>query len=575
MNNTSILDILVTQGNLTAEQKEQVVELANSNALTIENALKQKAFVSDEDIAQAKAMLFDMQYQDLAEIDLTTEALHVIPEDIANNYRLVCFAIDEKEIFIGLTNPQNLKALEAVEFLAKENGYKPRYYIVSNTALDTALKKYKALGEEVEEVLQVAEERFKEDVLDTDIQPLGEAVKKAPVSKIVNSVLKDAIDAHASDIHIEPAEDGTRVRYRVDGILKTTLTLPSYIHSSVVSRIKVLANLKLDETRKPQDGRIKMTIGKSKVDMRVSVLPMVDAEKVVMRVLDTTGKILKLSDLGFRQQFVEIFDEVVSKPHGLFLVTGPTGAGKSTTLYSTLGLLNQEGVNVSTLEDPVEKFIKGVNQSQVNPEVGYTFAAGLRALLRQDPDVIMVGEIRDGETAELAVHAALTGHVVFSTLHTNDAIGAIPRLIDMGVEPFLIVSTVEMIQAQRLVRTICDACKKSVELPPKLQKVVKDDLAEINPKYLPEGFEIPETISTYESEGCPECNGQAYKGRTTIAEVIVMTEELAEAITHGNEMSNIHDALKKQGVLTMRQDGILKALEGVTTIQEVLRVMQE
>lgn len=575
MNNTSILDILMTQGHITAEQKQQIIEFADASNIPIENALIQKAFAGDEDIAQAKAVLFDMEYQDLAEIDITTEALHIIPEDIAYNYRLVCFAVDEKEIFIGLTNPQNLKALEAIEFLAKENSFKPRYYIVSNAALDAALKKYKALGEEVEEVLQVAEERFKEDVLDTDIQPLGEAVKKAPVSKIVNSVLKDAIDAHASDIHIEPTEDGTRVRYRVDGILKSMITLPSYIHSSVVSRIKVLANLKLDETRKPQDGRIKMTIGKSKVDMRVSVLPMVDSEKVVMRVLDTTGRILKLVDLGFRPEFIQIFDEVVSKPHGLFLVTGPTGAGKSTTLYSTLGLLNQEGVNVSTLEDPVEKFIKGVNQSQVNPEVGYTFAAGLRALLRQDPDVIMVGEIRDGETAELAVHAALTGHVVFSTLHTNDAMGAIPRLIDMGVEPFLIVSTVEMIQAQRLVRTICEACKKGVELPPKLQKVVKEDLAGINPKYLPEGFQIPETIVTYESEGCSECNGQAYKGRTTIAEVIVMTDELAEAITHGNEMSDIHDALKKQGVLTMRQDGILKALAGVTTIQEVLRVMQE
>jgi len=468
--------------------------------------------------------------------------------------------------------------MEAIEFLAREKGFTVKYFIISLSSFRDAIKKYEILKKEVEKVLEIAKERFVPEEKGVEEMPaveIEEAIKKAPVSKMVFMIMKYAVDNKASDIHIEPGFKESRVRYRIDGVLRSRLALPAYIHAAVVARIKVLANLKLDETRIPQDGRIRQVISGRNVDFRVSTLPLMGQEKVVMRVLETATKALSLEDLGFRGRAVEIITREIKKPHGLFLVTGPTGSGKSTTLYTALSMVNREGVNIVTLEDPIEYYIEGVNQSQIRPEIGFTFAAGLRALLRQDPNIIMVGEIRDNETAELAIHAALTGHLIFSTLHTNDAAGAIPRLIDMKVEPFLLSSTLNAIAAQRLVRKICPYCKEKFEPPPDILEKFKSELANVPAKFLPKGFDLNAPITIWRGAGCARCNNEGYAGRIVISEVLEATENLRKIISYGFNIQDLKEEMERQGMITMKQDGFLKVLEGLTTIEEVLRATQE
>ena len=408
---------------------------------------------------------------------------------------------------------------------------------------------------------------------------MEEIVKSAPVAKIVSVIIRHAIEGRASDIHIEPSQKESRVRYRIDGVLSTSLILPKDIHGAIVARIKVLANLKLDETRIPQDGRYRITVNNKEIDLRISVLPLFDNEKVVMRILDTTRGAPSLEELGYQGIGLSVIKRNVQRKDGMLLITGPTGSGKSTTLFSILNIVNDEGINISTLEDPVEYYIKGVNQSQVRPEVGFTFASGLRSLLRQDPDIIMVGEIRDNETAELAIHAGLTGHFVLSTLHTNDAFGAIPRLLDMKVEPFLLGSTLNTVAGQRLGRRICSYCKAEVSLPADILMDVKAEIDKISPVIIENIFPSldKEKLIFYKGAGCQHCGNTGYNGRIALVEVIDINDKIKSMIMEMGEKKffKLENILQTQQFITMKQDGIIKALQGATTMEEILRVIYD
>jgi type IV pilus assembly protein PilB len=405
-------------------------------------------------------------------------------------------------------------------------------------------------------------------------QVLDDSIKSAPVTKIISVILRHAIEGRASDIHIEPVADESRVRYRIDGILHTTIKLPIYVHAALVARIKVMSNLKLDETRAPQDGRIRLSVHKKDVDFRISTIPLIGQEKVVMRILSTPDKAPSLQDLGFMGVQLKLAEENIDKPNGMFLVTGPTGSGKSTTLYAILDRLNREEINITTLEDPVEYFVKGVNQSQIRPEVGFTFASGLRSLLRQDPDIMMVGEIRDNETAGLAIQSGLTGHFVLSTLHTNSAIGAVPRLFDMKVEPFLLSSTLNLIIAQRLVRKICENCREEAKIPLDVEGKISEKISSIPEGGFYGGLKKDDPQKWYKGKGCSRCGDTGYKGRVAIVETINVNRYMRELIANGFHNDLVMKELQRQNYITMEQDGIIKALLGITTVEEVLRASE-
>ncbi len=547
-------------------QEKQLVDL--------EAKLITQAKISEEEIARAKASLFNLSFLALSDQKIPMEVLDILPRELAENYGMVAFGKQDNIISIGLVDPTNLKAREAADFVARGKNLKTEYHLITKTALHRALQQYGSLKLEVGEALEMAKDKFGEgrQVID---EKMEKVIKSAPISKMVAVILKHAVESRASDVHIEPTTEETHVRYRVDGRLKLSLVLPKYVHAAIISRIKVMSNLRIDETRIPQDGRIRLNIGGSNIDFRVSTLPLYSQEKVVMRILDTSGGVSTWEELGFESHNLEIMKKNIKKPHGLFLVTGPTGSGKSTTLYAALQILNKEEVNIVTLEDPVEYYLKGVNQSQVRPAVKFTFASGLRSILRQDPDIIMVGEIRDAETAELAIHAGLTGHIVLSTLHTNDAFGAIPRLIDMKIEPFLISSTLNIVVAQRLVRSICPKCKEESELPPTTRQEVEEIFTSIPSKNLPQGITKESLSKVYRGKGCPHCNQTGYKGRSAIAEVLEINDEIKDVVNSGFKLSTIKEMFIKQGMLSLKQNGLVKVLEGRTTIEEILTVTKD
>lgn len=531
----------------------------------LERLVLAKQTLNEEDWTRLKGDVWGVPYKNLNGVTVPQSVLEVITEAAARNYGIVTFDRVGNEISVGMIEPYRLEALEALEYLGKEHGMTIRYFIVSPTSFAAAIKQYHPLTQQVESELGQAELKF----APTEQVQVEEAVQRAPVAKIVSVIIQHAVEGKASDIHIEPLEAGSRVRYRIDGVLHTSLLLPKYIHSAVVSRIKVLSNLKLDETRLPQDGRTRMKVQDQAIDLRISVLPVAGGEKVVIRVLDVSAGAPKLEDLGFRASMRSMMEASAKKPHGLFLVTGPTGSGKSTTLFSCLTIINQEGANIVTLEDPVEYFVEGVNQSQVNPEIGYTFATGLRSILRQDPNVIMVGEVRDRETAELVIHASLTGHYVLSTLHTNDAMGAIPRLFDMGVEPFLLASALDLVVAQRLVRRLCVDCAIPDPAPGAILEVVKKELA-----VLPADI-TPQEIKIYKRVGCAKCGNSGYRGRLVIAEAIAITETMSRVIMKGNDPDAVQEELTHQQFVSIRQDGMVKVAQGFTTVEEVIRATTE
>jgi len=527
-----------------------------------------KHVINEEDWVRLLGDVWGIPYKDLTGLVTPPSVLQAITESAAKNYHMVAFERSGKDLSVGLVKPHDVAALEVLEFLSKEHNWRIRYFIISEASFQAAVRQYHTLSKEIESVLTQAEEKFA-DVVATEQEEVDEVVKRAPVAKIVSVIIQHAVEGKASDIHIEPLMRESRVRYRIDGILHISLLLPKYIHNAVVSRIKVLSNLKLDETRLPQDGRIRLNVEGRDVDLRISVLPLADGEKVVMRVLDASVTPPTLADLGFRDDTRAVIEKSIKRPHGLFLVTGPTGSGKSTTLFAVLNLLNREGVNIITLEDPIEYYVKGVNQSQVRPEIGYTFANGLRSILRQDPDVVMVGEIRDNETAELSIHAGLTGHYVLSTLHTNDALGAVPRMLDMKVEPFLMVSTLDTIVAQRLVRKLCPDCQAPVENVKQLIEIVIAEFTSLSAELRPT---IAPDTKLYHSVGCAKCSNTGYRGRLAIAEAITMTPEMQQVVMGGNKPEEVKAELKRQKFFNMRQDGMLKVLQGMTSIEEVIRV---
>ena len=571
-----LINLLVKNKLITAEQLAGIKNLPEYN-INPEEALISSGFIEAEDLIKFKAKVYNLSYYSLIGTKIPDQTLNLIPAEVAENYKIICFEVARGKMKVGLLDPENFKAIEAIDFLAKEENLQPEYFLISALSFDNALKHYKTLGKEVSKALKTKEET---DVLDQANEKnkqaeVEEITKSAPVSKIVSVIIRHAVEGRASDIHIEPMQTESRVRYRIDGILHNSLILPKSVHSAIVGRIKVLANLKLDETRMPQDGRIRVNINNKDIDLRISILPLLTAEKVVMRILDVTKGAPTLEELGFMGSGLKVIKKNLTKTDGMFLVTGPTGSGKSTTLFSILTSLNQEGINISTLEDPVEYFVKGVNQSQVRSEIGFTFASGLRSLLRQDPDIIMVGEIRDNETAELGIHASLTGHFVLSTLHTNDALGAIPRLLDMAVEPFLLGSTLNIVLAQRLGRKICKYCKIETKLPADVIADVKKELmimpAAVINEMIPD-FDIKK-IKFYKGSGCARCGSTGYSGRIALAEVLDVNDKIKEIIMSNKFNLTLDDLVKNQNFITMKQNGILNVLMGLTTMEEVLRTI--
>lgn len=517
---------------------------------------------------------------------INTEVVSVISEEVAKKYHIAGFEKNGKVTKIAMVNPQDFEALNVLRFIAQNKRMEFEIYLCSQKVLAEILKQYsggtdgaiadamKALqadgtNEDISELESVS--KPSED--ETEEQ---EVLQAAPVTKLLSVIIHHAVEGKASDIHIEPFDKGYRVRFRVDGILHASLTVPREVGRAVVSRIKILSNLKIDEKRKPQDGRFKITEDGHSIDFRVSSLPVVNGEKVVMRILDTGSKMADMKSMGLIGKGSEVMLKNIMEPFGIILITGPTGSGKSTTLYSCLEILNQEEKNIITLEDPVEYSIGGINQSQINTDIGYSFASGLRSILRQDPNVIMVGEIRDGETAELTIHAALTGHLVLSTLHTNSSIGAIPRLIDMGIEPFLLASSLRVVAAQRLVRRICEKCKKEVEITPRVRKYVMNEIEKVSQKELKKyEVDLSKEIHFYEGKGCSECGKTGYKGRVAIFEALEIDGEIKEVITEkrGSEVE-VQKCAEKQGMISIKQDGMLKVIKGLTTFSEVERVTE-
>lgn len=576
--NFELKDALVTAKLLTRTQVQELAHEAETTHRTFEDVLTASGLVKEADLLQTKSKLFNMPFVDLMERTIPREVLLLLPQELAENYQMVVHEREGNNLSVAMVNPLNFKAIEAVEFIARENKWKLKYYLTSAEGLGHALKGYETLKAEVTEALTQAEVKYKaqpksQTSSDAEFdfgegEKLEEVVKSAPVAKMVNVILRHAVEGNASDVHIEPVMDETRVRYRLDGVLHTSLVLPRYIHLAIVSRIKVLANLKIDETRLPQDGRIRLILSGRTVDFRVSTMPLLNSEKVVLRILDSSAGVRTFEELGFWGKTLEVVHENLLKSRGMFLVTGPTGSGKSTTLYTVLNQLNEEGSNVITLEDPVEYYLGGVNQSQINTEVGLTFASGLRSILRQDPDIIMVGEIRDSETAELAIRAALTGHIVLSTLHTNDAFGAIPRLIDMHIEPFLLTSTVNVVVAQRLVRRVCRYCARDVAPPPEVlekMRAVLKTLPSAAQEHLP-----AEPWVFRQGDGCGRCNNTGYHGRLVVAEALANTPQLQQIILAGANPAEVRKEFVRQGMVDMAQDGYLKVLQGLTTMEEVL-----
>jgi len=563
---------------ITTEQIPEIIKSSQADNKKVDDVLVHKKIIEEEKLTQIKAKIFGLPYENLQGKEIGDQVINTIGSEVAENYKVICFDRQKDSIKVGIIDPENFKAVEAIDFLAKENNLSVEYYLISPKSFRFAFNLYQSLSKELSSALETrAEEEELQTLKEKDEGSLDDITKSAPVAKIVSVIIRHAVDGNASDIHIEPLMKESRVRYRIDGVLHTSLVLPKSVHNAVVARVKVMSNLKLDETRIPQDGRIRMEINDKVIDFRVSTLPLIGAEKVVMRILDTTKGAPKLEDLGFDGQQLKSILEATKKTEGIILVTGPTGSGKSTTLFSVLDLVNKEAVNIATLEDPVEYQMKGVNQSQIKPEIGYTFAGGLRSFLRQDPDIIMVGEIRDEETAELSIHAALTGHLVFSTLHTTDAPGAITRLVDMDVKAFLLGSTLVAVVAQRLTRKICAKCKEEVKLPAEQVADVQKDIDTITVEYIK--TLIPDfdrnKIKFYKGKGCSHCGNTGYSGRMSVSSVLTINDKIKELIMEGKKHLTLKEIQENQRYITVKQDGIIKVLQGRTTLEEVLRVMKD
>ncbi len=530
------------------------------------------------DLAQ-KAKALGLPYLEKAPEVVLPEVIGIIPRDVAEKHKIASFEKSDGSVKVAMVDPQNMDALNALRFIAEKENLEIQNYLTSEGVFEDLFEFYVDSEEMIKEAvksLKTGGMIFEGEKPEEKQKKEEEILKEAPVAKVVQVIISHAIEGLASDIHIEPMEKDYRVRFRMDGVLHTSLVLPKEIGPVVIARIKILSNLKIDEKRKPQDGRFRITENGKEIDFRVSVLPVINGEKVVMRILDKEGGVSDVKSLGLMGTSLENTLKALKETYGMILMTGPTGSGKSTTLYALLKILNGEERNIITLEDPIEYNIEGLNQSQIVPEIGYTFANGLRSILRQDPNVIMVGEIRDAETAELAVHAALTGHLMFSTLHTNTAIGAIPRLIDMGIEPFLLASSLRMVMAQRLVRKICPNCKEEVKISESAKEVLESELKKISPEELVKyGIALSKGIHVFRGKGCEKCGNTGLKGRLAVFEAIPVSDNIKNIITEkSGEEGLLNQERERMRLLTMKQDGILKVLRGDTTLEEVERVTE-
>jgi len=572
-----IEEILVEKNLLTAEKLKELQVEATRVGRPVADIIFERNLVSPEDFAAARGEMLGVPSVKLSALEIPAEILNLIPQPTAIRYVLIPFEKSDSVLKVAMNDPLDL---QVIGFLERRSGLRIEPYIAPpKTILEVIEREYrKTLGEEVTAALVeagVGKPLKIEEV--KDIEREQETIRKSPVAEIVSSILSYAARNRASDVHIEPAEGKTRVRFRVDGVLAERLTLPAEIHSSVVSRVKIMSNLKIDEKRIPQDGRFKVEVTGREIDLRVATMPTSLGEKVAIRLLEETAEIPTLDQLGMRGVALKRMEDSMRRPNGIVLVTGPTGSGKTLTLAAALSKVNSPRLNIVTIEDPVEVRIPGINQTQINVAAGLTFAAGLRAFLRQDPNIIMVGEVRDSETAELAVHAALTGHLVFSTLHTNSASGALPRLIDMRIEPFLLTSTIIAIEAQRLVRKICPECKVEYEVLPEVTKQIKDTLGSFYEKT--NKTEKKDKLILYKggSKGveCKTCAGSGYSGRSGIFEVLLMSDTIARMVLERRPTPEIEEQAAKEGMITLVQDGFMKVLEGVTTVEEVLRVAKE
>ena len=572
--NLGILSILVKDKKLTPDDLEQAkMAFVGKGVDEIDWLISQKKITS-EDLVMAKSKFYNVQFIKLADQAVSSVALGLVEKSLAKRLLAMPFeySSETRELSVAMVNPIDLSA---IEFLEKKSGVRVKPFLVLPDDLNTAIEtRYdQGLSSEVTAALKEAGGEA-DNVKTVDVKKMRELIHEAPIAKIVTTILEFAMKSRASDVHIEPLEDKVRVRYRIDGILHEKLVLPKQIHDSLVSRIKILSDLKIDERRIPQDGRFNYKTESDEVDLRVSTLPTAHGEKVVMRLLKKTGAVPTLVELGLRGRALKNLEDAITRPHGIILVTGPTGSGKTTTLYSVLSKINTSKVNIVTIEDPVEYQIAGVNQVQINPMAGLTFASGLRSFLRQDPNIIMVGEVRDEETAEMAIQAALTGHLVFSTLHTNSAAGALPRLLDMKAEPYLLASTITAIVGQRVARKICPHCKKSYIPTPEVVEEVRVVLGKLLAP-LRQGSAEQAPIMFFKGEGCNECVNTGYLGRVGIFEVLPVSEKIGRLILEHAPASEIEKQAVEEGMITMKQDGYLKVVDGLTSLDEVLRVAQE
>lgn len=579
MDDQQLFDLFVQKGFLTKEKAQNVLRDAQFAEKDPEMLLYESRAVDPVAAAQAKSERLGIPYKKVHLDDISAEVLAFIPPAVSSTYYVVPLSATKDTLIVGMLKPADRKAQDALRFVGQQHKRNLGVYVISYTDFQDAYQKYSPFKTEVDEALRSVEEQTKgskELVTSYRMVTLesSEGEKEsAPIIRLVASIFKNAVIERASDIHVEPERSRVRVRFRVDGDLHEALSIPQKLHQPIISRIKVLSDLKIDENRRPQDGRFRTEIFNKEIDFRVSTLPTAVGEKAVLRVLDPTAGLKSLGELGLVGKNFDTLSAAIKKPYGMILITGPTGSGKTTTLYSILQFLNQEDVNVITLEDPVEYTIEGLNQSQMMPEIGYTFASGLRQVLRQDPDIIMVGEIRDSETAGLAVHAALTGHLVLSTLHTNNAAGVAPRLIDMRVEPFLLPPALNVMLAQRLVGRLCPDCKKAELAPPDIQDIIAKELATLPKDIQKEAGSKPYSI--YHAAGCDACKHKGTRGRMALFEVLVMTPALAEIISAGITAQKMTEEIQRQGMISLRQDGILKALRGDVNIEEALRETSE
>lgn len=589
ISDNTIEKILKQGGILTESQLADLKTTAERSKRTLQETIIEDKVLEERELAKLVGDYIGTPFVEIEPKDIPDEVLKRIPEHIARQYNVVLFAVDEDGApMLAMEDPDDVQALN---FIQKEIGYNLRVFLATKSNILDCLENYRGdVNDELDEVIAI-----QKDDSDAENAKEEEFAEDSPIAQTVNLLLEYAIKSHASDIHIEPREEFVQVRYRIDGVLREVNKLPRNVLGALVSRIKILSNLKIDERRVPQDGRFKIKVSGKQYALRVSTLPIADGEKIVMRVLDESNQAISLDKLGYWGLSLATIKNAMAQPNGMILVTGPTGSGKSTSLFSVLSELNTPDVNISTIEDPVEYKIPGVNQTQTNAKAGMTFASGLRALLRQDPNIIMVGEIRDGETANLGVQAALTGHLVFSTLHTNNAATCLPRLLDMDIEPFLIASTVKAVIGQRLVRRLCQSCRQAYT-PSQEELNYITQMFNITPDSMPHLHELEEQAASESiggdtpmgttdativqlwkpsPEGCDECGHNGFKGRVGIYEVLGISVAIQKMITANATSNDIQEQAISEGMITMQMDGLIKSFRGVTTIEEILRATRE